>query len=203
MTATIGEVVAQMRVVIEQLDSAVITCSRAQRDASQAETRYRDAGGGGGHPRLREAMAESRIAGDKAGKAARLLAEATNHFSTYLNIIAPGSVPDRRPSEAALPSGERINREAETRAPLSTASSANKPRRSTRRRRTYRSRANSDKRQGYVRRRQERSGLHWEQRRHTAATRIRSRTNRTSRHGGSHRNRRGRSRHETTLAQVH
>lgn len=68
---------------------------------------------------MRHAIVQARTAAEKAGKTSRLLAEAAGHFTNYINIIAPGTVPDRVSAPEATPAGERLTSEAER----STASS--------------------------------------------------------------------------------
>jgi hypothetical protein len=49
----------------------------------------------------------------KAGKVARLLAEASGHFAAYANEIAPGSASTNSQAAEAAPSGEQLVREAD------------------------------------------------------------------------------------------
>ena len=110
---SVGDVVAQLRDVIERLDKIAVAASRVQADAKQAHASLAEVGQGTDHRQIREAITESRAAEEKAGKAARLFSEAARHFSAYTNIIAPGSVRLRKVDDAAMPSGEQIMREAE------------------------------------------------------------------------------------------
>jgi hypothetical protein len=107
---SVGDVVAQLREVIERLDRSVTAAGRVQAEAAQAQSSFTEAGQGTDHPRIRQAVMESRTAGEKAGKVARLLAEAGSHLAAYVNVIAPGSAPSR---DQALPTGDQLVREAE------------------------------------------------------------------------------------------
>lgn len=116
MSGSAGEVVALLRQAIEHLDRAAATAMRAQADADQAHARYAEAARGTNHSRIRQATDESRTASEKAGKVARLLAEAATHLANYSNLIDPGSGPVRLASDQAKPSGEELVQEAERRA---------------------------------------------------------------------------------------
>ncbi|GAA2184395.1 hypothetical protein GCM10009848_09600 [Micromonospora lupini] len=60
------------------------------------------------------AVADAEVARDKAGRYARLLADAARHITGYVNTIAPGAA-SSGPDDAASPSGERLVTEAERR----------------------------------------------------------------------------------------
>ncbi|MBF9135083.1 hypothetical protein I0C86_40100 [Plantactinospora sp. S1510] len=111
--SSVGEVVAQLREVIERLDRSVVAAGRVQADAVQAQSYFAEVGQGTDHPRIRQAVGESRTAGEKAGKVARLLAEAGSHLAAYVNVIAPGSAPSRDRATDSLPTGDQLVREAE------------------------------------------------------------------------------------------
>jgi hypothetical protein len=110
MSVSVGDVVAELRAVLDRLDSAAITATRAQADAEQAHRLYSEAAQGTDHPRIRQAVVDSRTAGEKAGKMARLVADAADHLTAYVNAIAPGSMPDR--TSVAGPSGEELVQDA-------------------------------------------------------------------------------------------
>ncbi|MFC4110331.1 hypothetical protein [Micromonospora zhanjiangensis] len=102
------EVLARLKSAIEQLDTAAITAARSEADARQAETHYREAGGGSDHPAVRGAVSESITAAEKAGKVARLLAETSGHLTAYVNTIVPGAAPTRKATDSAQPTGEEL-----------------------------------------------------------------------------------------------
>jgi hypothetical protein len=94
-TVSIAQIVSHFRELVGIIDQAVIAATRAQEDAHQAQIAYTEATRGSSNREARQAVVQSRTAVEKAGKTARLLAEASNHFTSYINIIAPGTVPDR------------------------------------------------------------------------------------------------------------
>lgn len=63
-------------------------------------------------PRNRAQIVDSRTAAQKAGKTARLLAEAGNAFTEYINTIAPGTVPAGYSVPETMPDGEALLTEA-------------------------------------------------------------------------------------------
>ncbi|MFC6017556.1 hypothetical protein ACFP2T_15240 [Plantactinospora solaniradicis] len=103
-----GDVVAQIRTVLGLIDEAAVAAERAQRQAQQASAAYTEASRGTADRLMRTAVVDSRTAGEKAGKTARLLAEAAEHFTTYINVIAPGTVPPRSSAPEADASGEQV-----------------------------------------------------------------------------------------------
>lgn len=115
MSGRLGDLVAQLLAVRERLDRAVVTATRAQADAEQALAHLSTVGGGTSDRDLAAAVVDARTAGEKAGRYARLLATATEHLTTYINVIAPGSTPTNSPADTAAPSGERLVSEAERR----------------------------------------------------------------------------------------
>ncbi|MEQ4306245.1 hypothetical protein ABNF97_33510 [Plantactinospora sp. B6F1] len=116
--SSVGDVVAQLREVIERLDRTAMAAKRAQTDLTTGHSSLTDAGRGSDHPKLRLAVSESETAGAKAGKIARLLAESAGHFATYINIIAPGAAPAREQATDSTPPGEEIVRDAAERASI-------------------------------------------------------------------------------------
>ncbi|MFG1763128.1 hypothetical protein ACGFIH_07365 [Micromonospora parva] len=108
MSGSIGDVVAQLRSAIDTLHSAAVIAQRAQADAEQANTHYTQAAQGSRHPELTGAVTESKTAGEKAGKLARLISEAADRVGEYSNAVAPGSAPTTQPSDSATPSGEDL-----------------------------------------------------------------------------------------------
>ncbi|WP_326561273.1 hypothetical protein [Micromonospora sp. NBC_01796] len=116
MTASVGDVVAQLRAVLESLDAAVVTALRAQADADQAKAQFTEAATGTDHSMIRAAITASQAASEKVARYARLLAKANESLTTYLNTIAPGSAPTHQASNSATPTGEQIIQGAEQRA---------------------------------------------------------------------------------------
>ncbi|MEU7752130.1 hypothetical protein AB0B57_19905 [Micromonospora sp. NPDC049101] len=108
MSGSLGDVVAQLRSAIDTLQSAAVVAHRAQSDAEEANAHYAQAARGTRHPELTGAVTESKTAGEKAGKLARLISEAADRIGDYSNVIAPGSAPATQPSDSATPSGEDL-----------------------------------------------------------------------------------------------
>lgn len=81
---------------------------RSQSDAAQAHVAYVRVGRGANHPLVNHAVADASTAAAKAGKTARLLAEAADHIAAYVNIMAPGSVPTKASAPDAMPTGESL-----------------------------------------------------------------------------------------------
>ncbi|AVT37280.1 hypothetical protein [Plantactinospora sp. BB1] len=105
---SVGEVVAQFRTVLGLIDETAVTAKRAQEQAQKAFTAYTEASRGTSDRLMRTAVVDSRTAGEKAGKTARLLSEAAEHFTAYINAIAPGTLPPRSSAPEADASGDRI-----------------------------------------------------------------------------------------------
>jgi hypothetical protein len=114
MASSVGDVVAQLQAVIERFDRIAIAAKHAQADAYDAHDSYSEAKQGTGHSDLNNAVTISREAAEKAGKVARLLAEASSSFATYLNTIAPGSDGQQR-SPSVVPAGEAVVADAQAR----------------------------------------------------------------------------------------
>ncbi|WP_327033755.1 hypothetical protein [Micromonospora ureilytica] len=112
---SVGDVVAHLLAIRANLDSAAVTASRAQADAEQALAHLSEVRRGGNNQLLAAAAADAEVARDKAGRYARLLADAARHISAYVNVIAPGAAPIDQSVDAAVPSGERLVTEAEAR----------------------------------------------------------------------------------------
>lgn len=115
MTATVADLVAQLRRVRETLAAAAVTATRAGKDARQAGSHYREAGTGTEHPKLKQAAADVDVAADKAAKVARLLSEAEKHFAAYVARIAPDAA-NQDVTAAATPTGEDLVSDAQRRA---------------------------------------------------------------------------------------
>ena len=111
--SSIEEVVAQLLTVIQRLDQAVIGMNRGQADVNQAHESFVEAGRGSEHRLVRTAITASSEGAAKAGKVARLLAEASGHFAAYANEIAPGSASTNSQAAEAAPPGEHLVREAD------------------------------------------------------------------------------------------
>ncbi|MBM0203695.1 hypothetical protein JNW90_11670 [Micromonospora sp. STR1s_5] len=114
MSGSIAEVVAQLLAVREKLDTAAVTALRARTDAEQALAHLAGVQRGSADRGLSAAVADAKVARDKAGRYARLLAEAARHITVYVNTIAPGAA-SSGPVNEASPSGERLVEEAEGR----------------------------------------------------------------------------------------
>jgi hypothetical protein len=115
MSDPLGEVLAEFRELIGVIDQASVLAQRAQADAQEAHGAYREAGTGSKRPDITRAQVDARTAAEKAGKTARLLAEAANAFADYVNIIAPGTAPARYSDPEATPSGESLAAETSSR----------------------------------------------------------------------------------------
>lgn len=116
--SSVGDVVAQLREVVDRLDRTVVAAGRAQTDLTDGHATFTRAGQGSNHPKIRLAITESDTAGAKAGRISRLLAEAAGHLATYINIIAPGAAPSRESATHSGPSGEELVRDAAKRASI-------------------------------------------------------------------------------------
>ncbi|MEQ4304201.1 hypothetical protein ABNF97_22940 [Plantactinospora sp. B6F1] len=108
MSSLLAQAVAQLRSAIDQLDGLAVRATRAAEDVAQGHARYADASRGTDHPKLRAAVAESRIGVDKARRLARLSSEAARHVAAYLNAVAPGSAPQPLATASGPPSGEDL-----------------------------------------------------------------------------------------------
>ncbi|MFG2045912.1 hypothetical protein ACGFIW_00580 [Micromonospora sp. NPDC048935] len=115
MTGSIAELVAQLLAVRAKLDTAAVTALRARTDAEQALARLAEVQRGSGDQRLGAAIADAEVARDKAGRYARLLADAARHITGYVKTIAPGAATSGPARDDASPSGERLVTEAERR----------------------------------------------------------------------------------------
>ncbi|MEV4820738.1 hypothetical protein [Micromonospora sp. NPDC049274] len=115
MSGSLAEVVAQLLAVRGKLDAAAVTALRARADAEQAVTHLAAVKRGSSDQRLSAAVADAEVARDKAGRYARLLADAARHITGYVNTIAPGAAASGPVGEDASPSGERLVTEAERR----------------------------------------------------------------------------------------
>lgn len=112
MSSLLAEVMAEMLELISSIDEASILAKRAQADAEEAQAAYHEAGTGTQHPAIKKSEVNARTAAEKAGKTARLLGEAANAFTDYLNVIAPGIVPVRQSTPGAMPTGKDLADEA-------------------------------------------------------------------------------------------
>jgi hypothetical protein len=119
--SSVGDVAARLRTVLGIIDEAAVTAKRAQEEAEQVRTAYVEASKGSADQSMRKAVTDSRTAAEKAGKTARLLSEAAEHFTTYVNTIAPGSAAPRSSAPEAMPDGERTVTEAVNRRSRATS----------------------------------------------------------------------------------
>jgi hypothetical protein len=108
---SIGDVVGQFRRLLDVIDEAALHAKHSQSEAEQAHSGYARTSAGTSDRLMRQAVVASRTAAEKAGKTARLLSGAAAHFTTYVNIIAPGAIPTGASSPAAVPSGDQVVRE--------------------------------------------------------------------------------------------
>jgi hypothetical protein len=115
MTSLLQEVLAEMRELLTAIDEAAGKALHAQEDAREAHAQYVEATRGTSHPDAAKAVTNVHTAAQKAGKTARLLAEAANAYADYINTIAPGTVPARHSAPDAMPDGERLLAEADER----------------------------------------------------------------------------------------
>jgi hypothetical protein len=111
--SSVGDVVARLLAVIERLDRAAIGASRSQAEAEQVHNVLGEVARGSDHALVRTAIVASGEAAAKAGKVARLLGEAANHFASYANEIAPGSTPPSGRATDSGPTGKQIVQEAD------------------------------------------------------------------------------------------
>ncbi|MFY1690379.1 hypothetical protein [Plantactinospora sp. WMMB782] len=117
---SVGDVVAGFRTALGVIDETAVSAKRAQEQAEQALAAYTEAARGTADRLMKKAVVDSRTAAEKAGKTARLLSEAADHITTYLNVIAPGTVPPRTSAPEADASGEHILASAAGQGPLSS-----------------------------------------------------------------------------------
>lgn len=115
MSTSIGDIAAQLADAINRIDRAAVLALRAQADADQAAALYSEAATGTNHPKIRQAVTDAKEGSDKAAKVGRLLAEAANAFTDYLNTIAPGIAPARQSSPGSGLTGEQLVTDAEKR----------------------------------------------------------------------------------------
>ncbi|WP_203996665.1 hypothetical protein [Micromonospora lutea] len=100
---------------MEELDALAVRASRAATDVAEAHARYTTVGRGSDHPSLRGAVTQSRTGADKAHRLARLCSDAARQVGAYLNVIAPGSVPQQA-AGSGPPSGEDLMTDSDRRA---------------------------------------------------------------------------------------
>ncbi len=112
MSASVAEVLAQLRELLGVIDQAAVTALRAQTDARHAQTAYQEAGTGTQNTDINQAIALVRTAAEKAGRVAHLLAGAATAYADYINTIAPGTAPTRQSAPEAMPTGEELVTEA-------------------------------------------------------------------------------------------
>ncbi|MGW0432875.1 hypothetical protein ACWDV4_10060 [Micromonospora sp. NPDC003197] len=108
MSASVGDIVAQLRDVRERLANAAVTAMRAKADTDQAHSRYAEVAQGTNDPLIKRAIDEIHTASDKTAKYARLLEGARSLLAAYSNKIAPGSAPGQESLDAPMPSGEQL-----------------------------------------------------------------------------------------------
>ncbi|MFI6758762.1 hypothetical protein ACIBF5_06405 [Micromonospora sp. NPDC050417] len=106
--SSVGDVVGQLRAVIERLDQITISASRAEAEVADAKTSLTQAATGADHHEIQSAISEATTAAEKSAKVARLLATAAKHLSNYVNVIAPGSAPKQSSSSESMPSDEQL-----------------------------------------------------------------------------------------------
>ncbi|MEV4760095.1 hypothetical protein AB0J86_34035 [Micromonospora sp. NPDC049559] len=120
MSGDLGEVIRQLLRVIGELDRAAVTAGRARDQAEQALAALTEAAQGTNDPAANQAITEARTAAEKAGKSARLFAEAAGAFAEYANVIVPGSAPTRTSTPRSLPDGQALASSTGPGGPLSS-----------------------------------------------------------------------------------
>ncbi|MFY1698073.1 hypothetical protein [Solwaraspora sp. WMMA2101] len=108
MTSSVGEVIAVLRQILDDLDGAAVEAKTAQKSAATGSQHYQTALEGADGSHATTALAQAGEAAAKSGKIARLIAEAATEISEYANRIAPGSVPTRTSPTGGVPSGEAL-----------------------------------------------------------------------------------------------
>lgn len=109
MTASVGDIIRRLGTVIGELDRVSMRTTAVQLDAGRAHECFVNAGVGSRHPYLETAKREAQTAAEKAGRVARLLAEAATALTTYAEHIAPGALASHASSPpTGLPSGDEV-----------------------------------------------------------------------------------------------
>ncbi|WP_326551786.1 hypothetical protein [Micromonospora sp. NBC_01813] len=108
MSGSVGDVVAVLRQILNDLDGAAVNAKDAQKQAANGLQHYETATEGADSNHATTALARASEAAAKSGKVARLIAEAATEISEYANRIAPGSVPSRTSEIGGMPSGEKL-----------------------------------------------------------------------------------------------
>jgi hypothetical protein len=113
MSASMEQVIAQMRRAKEQLAEASVAAVRAKADFEEAYKLYFELSEGSANPNIRRAASEAQTAAAKAGRYANLLDRAQRHYQTYFAKVAP-AVGFGDPS--GMPSGDKLVSDTERRA---------------------------------------------------------------------------------------
>jgi hypothetical protein len=108
MSASVADVLAQLRELLGVIDQAAVAALRVQTDARHAQTAYQEVGTGTANTDINQAITLTRAAGEKAGRVAQLLAAAATAYADYINTIAPGTAPTRHSAPEAMPTGEEL-----------------------------------------------------------------------------------------------
>lgn len=108
MSGSVGDVIAVLRQILNDLDGAAVAAKDAQRAAAKGTGHYKTATEGADNTYATAAHSAAGEAAAKSGKVARLIAEAATQISEYANRIAPGSVPSRSSETGGMPSGETL-----------------------------------------------------------------------------------------------
>jgi hypothetical protein len=108
VSGSVGDVIAVLRQILNDLDSAAVAAQDAQKTAEKGTQHYRAATEGTDNAHATAARTAASEAAAKSGKVARLIAEAATEISEYANLIAPGSVPSRSSQSGGMPTGEKL-----------------------------------------------------------------------------------------------
>ncbi|WP_326550350.1 hypothetical protein [Micromonospora sp. NBC_01813] len=106
---SVGDVIGQLVQILSDLDGAAVEASNAQQTAAEGLKHYKTATTGADSIHAAAMLSEASEAVAKSGKVARLIAEATTEIASYMNHIAPGSVPDRSSGTGGMPTGEILS----------------------------------------------------------------------------------------------
>ncbi|MFY1654550.1 hypothetical protein ACN27J_27170 [Solwaraspora sp. WMMB762] len=107
-SGSVGDVIAVLRQILDDLDGAAVAATTAQKSAAAGTRHYQTATEGADSSHATAARTQASEAAAKSGKIARLIAEAAAEISHYANHIAPGSVPSRSSETGGMPTGEKL-----------------------------------------------------------------------------------------------
>ncbi|WP_422770960.1 hypothetical protein ACN28C_30635 [Plantactinospora sp. WMMC1484] len=116
MTEDMPAVVAQLLEARQRLAATAVIAMRAKADAEHSQGLYVEAAKGTSRSRLQQAVADIKIASDKAARIARLLSKTRDHVTAYLEQIAPGATRGEGSAVDGMPSGAQLLADTERRA---------------------------------------------------------------------------------------